>query len=334
MCTWADHSPNESSEYRPLLSLMIADLPVDLLVALDVFLRERHVTRAARRLGITQGAASQKLARLRTYFNDAILVPGRPQLIPTPRAQSIAEPLSKALESLRAAVRVGAPFDPSTSTRRFVLLGSDLAEVYALPLLLDRLTKEAPHVTLSIERTDADFVDRLEKGSADAAFVPDFLIPESLRKRSLPPDKFVVLLRNDHPTLSRRRKAKNKRTLDLATYLELHHLLVAPRGLPGSIVDAALEKQGKTRKVMARIQHFVSAPQVVASTDLAVTCPSAVHRATANWFPIVALPPPLTLPADRVSLTWHERSHEDQGHVWLRGLIDGLLRSLTPLRTN
>src|SRR5262245_53520725 len=120
---------------------------LDLLAALDVFLRERHVTRAARRLGITQGAASQRLARLRDFFGDPVLVRGGSRLVLTPRAQAVAEPLARALAALRAAVRVGAPFDPKTSSRRFVLLGNDLAESYALPLLLDGLADDAQGVT-------------------------------------------------------------------------------------------------------------------------------------------------------------------------------------------
>lgn len=307
------------------------DLPddLDLLLALDVLLRERHVTRAARRLNITQGAASQKLGRLRSFFKDQILVPGRPLLVPTPRAQSIAEPLAHALRALRAAVRAGAPFDPKTSDRRFVILGNDLAEIYATPILLQSLVSIAPSITLSVERAEADFIDRLEKGTADAAFVPDFMITKSLRRRALPAEPFVVILRKSHPVLEKKRRRKTaKLEIDLETYLSLNHLLVAPRGLPGSIVDVALETMGKSRRVMGRVQHFVSAPPIVASSDLAVTCPAPVFKAMSKWLPIVALPPPLSLPIDRVSLVWHERSHQDQGHVWLRGMIDSLLREM------
>src|SRR5678815_916656 len=98
---------------------------LDLLLALEVLLRERHVTRAASRLGISQSAVSQQLARLRDYFGDPLLVPGRPVMVLTARAKAIEAPLTKALAELRAAVRVGAPFEPSTSERRFVVLAND-----------------------------------------------------------------------------------------------------------------------------------------------------------------------------------------------------------------
>lgn len=298
---------------------MAVDLPedLDLLVALDVLLRERHVTRAARRLGVTQGAASQRLARLRDYFRDPLLVPGRPLLVPTARALAVAEPLSRALADLRAAVRRGAAFEPASSDRRFVMLGNDIAEARALPPLLAILENEAPHVSLSVERVDADFVERLEKGTADLAFVPDFMIPPTLKRRVLAAEPFVVLLRKDHPA--------SKRRFDLDAYLALSHALVAPRGLPGSIVDSALEKLGKTRRVVARIQHFSVAPLLAADTDLAVTLPRSSVSPAVQWLPIVIRDLPLDLALDRASIVWHERAHADDGHVWLRAKLDELL---------
>jgi DNA-binding transcriptional LysR family regulator len=298
------------------------DLPddLDLLLALDVFLAERHVTRAAKRLGVSQGAASQKLARLREFFEDAILVPGKPLLVLTPRAQALVEPLSSALAALRGAVRAGAPFDPGTSVREFVLLGGDLVEVLALPQLLRVLAREAPQVSMRLERADADFAMRLERGTADLAFVPNFMTASSLMKRALPPQPFVVLLRKGHPVLRKRRQ------LTLEAYLELGHLLIAPHGLPGSIVDAALRALGKQRRVVARIQHFTAAPPIIASSDLAVTCPATVFTAMERWVPVVALPPPLPLPIDHSSSVWHPRSDNDLGHAWLRGLIDRALQ--------
>jgi DNA-binding transcriptional LysR family regulator len=297
-------------------------LPDDLglLLALDVLLRERHVTRAARRLGVTQGAASQRLARLRDYFGDPLLVPGRPLLLPTPRARAIEAPLARALADLRAAVSAGAPFDPATSSRRFALLGGDLVEAILLPGLLPALGREAPGVRLDVERADADFAERLERGTADLAFAPDAFVPASLRRRALPPQPFVVLLRRGHPAA--------RGLLDLESYLGLSHALVAPRGAPGSIVDAALKRLGCERRVVARVQHFVTAPYVVASSDLALTCPASVLAAVPPGLEIVARQPPFELARDRTSVVWHERAHDDAGHRWLRGRLDVLVREI------
>lgn len=292
------------------------DLPEDLglLLAMEAFLRERHVTRAAKRIGVTQSAASQRLARLRAFFDDALLTPGRPLMILTPRAQAIAEPLSQALAALRAAVRAGEPFDGATSTRHFVLLGNDVVEGYGMPALFPAIHRAAPRLTFSIERVEADFAHRLSRGTADLAFVPDGLVSHgSLRRIALPPEPFVVLSRAGHPLAGGK--------LTLARYLAAEHLLIAPRGLPGSLVDAALEKRGKARRVALRIQHFSAAPFLLATTDLLLTCPAFVAALASGVAPVHRFALPLALPDDRSSLVWHERSHADVGHIWLRDRI-------------
>lgn len=306
---------------------MHPDLPDDLglLIALEALLAERHVTRASKRLGITQSAASQRLARLREFFEDPLLLPGRPRMVLTPRAQALAEPLSRALAALRAAVRVGAPFDGSTSTRHFVLLGNDVLEAYGVPRLFPMLAREAPRVTIQIDRVDADFAQRLERGTADLAFAPDGMVTHaSLRRLPLPAEPFIVLVRAKHPLAAER--------LTLARYLAAEHLLIAPRGLPGSLVDAALERVGKRRRVALRIQHFSAAPFVLKTTDLVLTCPAFVAAMAQGVVPLRRLKLPLALPDDRSSIVWHERSHADAGHVWLRERIRAGIGTAAPER--
>jgi len=298
---------------------------LDLLLALDVLLRERHVTRAAGRLGITQSAVSQQLARLRLFFGDPLLIPARPGMTLTARAEAIEGPLARALAELRAAVRAGEPFDPAVTERRFVILANDLFEAYAVPLLLREVSPEAPGLTFQVERAEADYADRLERGTADFAFVPGFALSASLRRLPMPKEPFVALLRSDHPAA--------KKPLTLERYLGLDHLLIAPRGLPGSLVDDALQKIHRKRRVVARVQHFAAAPFIIAETDLVLTCVASVARLAAP-FPVRSVPVPVELPIDETFLVWHERAHNDPGHAWLRGRIDTIAHEEHRRRAN
>lgn len=300
-----------------------ADLPDDLgsLLALDVLLAERHVTRAAKRLGVTQSALSQRLARLRDYFRDPLLTPGRPLLALTPRAEALRQPLSRALADLRGAVKAGAPFDPLTTPQRFVILASDLFEAAALPLLMPLLAHEAPRVDVVVERSEANFMERLEAGTAHLAFLPLALTPSTLRRQMLPDARFVVLMRKQHPLAQGR--------LSLAKYLSASHLLVAPRGLPGSLVDSALERLGHQRRVALRIAHFVTAPYTVAACDLLLTVPETAAAFALRHLPLhlARLPKELVVHDDRIALAWHERAHHDSGHSWLRKRLLGMIQT-------
>lgn len=290
------------------------DLPDDLgsLLALDVLLAERHVTRAAKRLGVTQSALSQRLSRLRDYFRDPLLTPGRPLLALTPRAEALRQPLSRALADLRSAVKAGAPFDPLTTPQRFVILAGDLFEVAALPVLMPLLAREAPRADVVVDRVESNVMERLEAGTAHLAFLPLAFTPPTLRRQMLPDAPFVVLMRKDHPL--------GRGKLTLHKYLAASHLLVAPRGLPGSLVDSALERLGHERRVALRLAHFVSAPYVAATSDLLVTVPETAAFFAVRHLPLqlAKLPKELRLHDDRIALAWHERAHRDPGHAWLR----------------
>ncbi len=311
---------NKGSGYLSSSWRMAGALPEDLnlLATLDVLLRERHVTRAARRLGLTQSATSQRLARLRQFFEDPLLIPGQPLLLLTPRAEALVGPLSRALAELRGAVQSGAPFEPSTSDRVFVVLGNDLAESRALPVLARELCTRAPGVRIQSERVDAGALQRLGEGTADFAFLPEFLLSPSVRHCPLPSEPFVVLGRAGHLAF--------QGGLTLDRYLASSHVLVAPHGAPGGVVDRILASMDLRRHVAFRVAHFTSAPALLLDTDLLLTCPVGVALHACASLPLVWRPPPLDIPIDRAALVWHERAHNDPGHRWLRGLFEGMLQ--------
>jgi len=296
-------------------------LPADLnlLRDLDVLLTERHVTRAAKKLGISQSAASVRLRRLREAFGDPLLVDARPLMLLTERGQALAGPVREALVALSESVARLAEFDPKTSNRKFVIVGADLVEASAVPALLTAFAKKAPHMTLEVERPSPDLPLRLGAGKADLAFVPRVQTTPSLRSMRLFEDGFVVLMRRGHPAA--------KGPLTLKTFLAHPHVLVAPTGAPGSFVDDALAKIGKSRKVVAIVRHFMTAPVIVARTDALLTCPMSVAHAYAGLLPLVEATPPIEIPPYELAAVWHDRVHHEPAHMFLRKLTREVLAS-------
>ncbi len=126
----------------------INDVDLNLLRAFDAILRDRSVTIAAARVGLTQPAMSNALARLRTLFGDALFVRNPRGMHPTPYAQSIAEPVRRALGLIEATLTQAGDFVPAESDRPFRVHMSDIGEMVFLPPLLERLQREAPNVKL------------------------------------------------------------------------------------------------------------------------------------------------------------------------------------------
>lgn len=301
----------------------LSSVDLNLLVALDALLAERSVSRAALRLGLSQPATSHALARLRAHFGDPLFVRTPEGMVPTPRAMAVAEPLRVALEAARAAFEGPRKFEPSRAERLFRLSVADGMAALLLPTLVERVSQQAPSVDLALSPVaQIDAVDRmLLDGALDAALVPTTFERAGIQRRLLWKERFVCVLRAGHP-LSRRR------SLSLDEWLALRHLLVAPRGAPGSIVDDALAAKGRRRRVALQVPQFLLAPTVIERSDLAWTAPARVAEALASRFELVIKPLPIELEGFSVFLRWHERFDRDEGHRWLRAKLIEASRSL------
>lgn len=193
-----------------------------LLLTLDALLEARNVTETAERFGVTQSAMSHRLARLRDYFGDALLVLVGDELVLTRGAETIQGPLRDALTELRNALSEDTEFVPAAAKRSFVIAGADLMELSMLPALLSHLSEVAPDVSLSMAGRSDLWGEALVRGRVDLAVapgtgtVPGVLIEETggIRQRKLLTEGFSVLVREDHPRV--------KGSLSMKRYLPLH----------------------------------------------------------------------------------------------------------------
>lgn len=287
----------------------IASKDLNLLVVFAALLEERNVTRAGRRLGLTQPATSRALARLRDLLGDPLFVRGKGGLLATARAEAAAEPLRAMLERARDVIETAA-FDPAIARRSFALGMADLAEPWLLPRLLTRIAVTAPGVDLVSLAEARPLEEGLEPGRFDLAVVPNVPERASLRRQALLSEDFVCLLRRDHPALSEPWSAKR--------FAALGHVLVAPRGTPGGIVDRVLGELGLARRVVVHVGSFGTAPVIVAATDLVTTLPRSLAQAAAARLDLIVREPPMKVPGFTLYQCWHERVHADPAHAWLR----------------
>lgn len=299
----------------------LAAVDLNLLRVLDVVLAERHVTRAAARLGLTQSAASHALARLRTQLDDPLLVRGpRGGLVPTARAEALQPVVAHALAEL-AAVWRGGGFTPATARRTFHVAAGDYAELVLLPALAARLARVAPGVDLFVRAVPDDIAGALAAGAVDVVLAP--ARPRDLTggcfQRALFDETFVCAVRDGHP------QARGRLTLD--RFCALDHLLIAPRGTAGGFVDDALAALGRRRRVAVAVPHFLVAPPVLGATDLIATVPRRIAAAFAPMIALAVRPPPIALTGFTIHLLWHERAGADPAQRWLRDQIAAVAAS-------
>jgi DNA-binding transcriptional LysR family regulator len=284
---------------------------LDLLRCFAVLHHERHLSRAAMRVGLSQPAMSRVLGRLRDAFGDPLFVRTPRGMLPTARADELAPRVHAVLDAAEALVRPAA-FDPATLARTFTIGTADFFDAMLIPRLIDQLAV-APGVRVHTRPIDDDVSDALGSGRLDLTIGVREAAPSEARLGKLYDEQFVCAVRRDHPRVGRR--------LSLERFVELPHLLIAPGGNPGSRVDTALAARGLTRRVVVRVHTFQSAPAIVASSDLIVTAPARLLEPLAQRFRLRLLPPPIELPGFPVFAAWHPRVHDDPAHVWFRGAL-------------
>jgi DNA-binding transcriptional LysR family regulator len=300
-------------------------LDLNLLVALRALLAERHVTRAAARVGLSQPAMSHALARLRELLGDALLVRTPSGMQPTARAEAMTLPLERALEDVARVLAPPEVFEPASSTRKFRIATNDYMELVLFPRMLARLWVEAPSIDVRVKNIGTHATDELAESKIDLAMgvggqfgSPD--PPTGILMQRLVSDRFVCVVRDGHPLVKKR--------LSLDEFIALPHALVAPRGESGSVVDAALAKLGKKRRVAVEVPHFLVAPHVVRETDVILTVAVRVANSLGPLLGLRQLTPPIELEGFSMSMVWHERQHADPAHAWLRALIASVAKTL------
>ena len=218
---------------------------LNLLVSLRALLEERHVTRAAERLDISQPAMSASLARLRALLNDQLLVRGPQGLGMTPRAEALLEQLNPVMTGIERMVVSTSGFVPMTSRRTFSLIGTDFVEYALLPTLAALLSEQAPGVQLLFKGPDFRHIEaRLASGELDLAvgYCPG--APKGLIRKAAFMEPFVCVARRAHVSIV-------DGLLSLETYADLQHAQVLPQDstMYADAVDGALAALGLVRKV-------------------------------------------------------------------------------------
>ena len=293
-------------------AVSLSAIDLNLLVVLSALLRERHVTRAAQIVGLSQSATSHALSRLRELCDDPLLVRHGRRLELTPRATQLLPGLERGLAELHGVVTREPAFDPRRAQRSFALGMPDYVQALLLRPLLQSLPLAAPGVDFNVLGFP-NLSELIESGALDLAISVTAAIAANLSQQTLFDDGFVCMVRKGHPDVGA------KLTLD--RYLSLQHVVVAPTGTSGSFVDTELERRGLARRVALRVSSFMVAPIVVAETDFISTMPERLARRMAKRFGLHLLPPPLRIPRFGLAMAWHPRFDEDPAHRWLRGFV-------------
>ncbi|OEY67199.1 LysR family transcriptional regulator [Marinobacter sp. X15-166B] len=303
----------------------LSRVDLNLLVYLDVLLRERNVTKAANHLGITQPAMSNSLRRLRDLFGDPLLVRTSEGMTATERASELQPLVRNILAKIEQAVQEKTPFSARDSQRVFRIMASDYAESCLMPRVLRRIRQEAPQVTLDVlTPSDVSFLD-VEQGRVDMAINRFDTIPQSFHQKTLWAEYFACQMSSDNPILAA--------PFTLEAYLAANHIWVSKTGFgvgvgvnPNDVqrlgwVDEALAALGHKRRISVFTRHYQVAMLLAGQHDLIATLPCRAAWLQKDNPRLVVKVPPFDIPTFELKMAWSPLLQNNADHQWLRQLI-------------
>lgn len=303
-------------------------IDLNLLVAFDMLMTERSVTRAAQRLAIGQSAMSSTLARLRRLFDDPLLARDGRGLVATPLAESLAGPIREVLTSIEGVLAVKDSFDPATAERTFSVIANDYLTMTFLQPLIARLSTEAPGIRLHIFPTGDNFADQLRRHEADLLVIPQEAFEEhaQFNHRVLFQDRYLLAVDKDHPEVG------DEITLEQFSTLPY---LATSSGHRRSLAEMQLDFFGIPRNTEITA-GFGMAPFLLSGTRLITLVHERLADKVGEAAGIRLMEPPIPrLQPITEIMAWTSRTERDAGHRWLRQCLIDLAseHDTTPSRT-
>jgi DNA-binding transcriptional LysR family regulator len=297
---------------------------LNLLFTFEALWRDHSVSIAAENLGVTQGAVSGSLKRMRQEYGDRLFTVVGRRMEPTPFAIQIAPTLLEALELVREAQNRALDFDPQHCRKTFTVRTRDIGEAVCLPTILKMLRAQAPMSRVyTVAGTVDDTLNGLSTGRIDLAIGYLPTLKTDIHRTIVSSQHYVCALRTGHPL--------EDAELTLERFLSQQHLLVETGGTGHVALERALVEAGARHNIGVRIPQYLSAPHLLIESDMLWVVPSVLGKTMARFFPLTIKPVPLALPEFDVALYWHDRFHRDPQNKWFRDMVASALRlSLEP----
>jgi len=297
-------------------------LDLNLLVALDHMLALQSVSAAADKMFMSQSAMSNALTRLRTYFDDPLLVQVGKRMEITPRAEAMKPAIRDILVRIEATIDTQPEFDPTVSTRNFNILVSDYTLRVLVPLVVAEMDKQGARVGLNfLAQQDSPYL-MLERGDADLLITPDVFTSVNHPSTLLFEDKYIVLACGKGPF--------SETEITVENYQTIPHVTMVPQSSDGLPAETyILEKAGMTRNVEVKTYSFSALPHLLPGTGRIATVHAHLARIEMRSNDLVMHPLPFEAPPFRQMMQWHSYRDHDPGILWLKGIFERAAEILT-----
>ncbi|SLN53252.1 LysR family transcriptional regulator [Roseisalinus antarcticus] len=291
--------------------IQLHKVDLNLLITFEALIEEGSVAATADRLALTPSAVSHALGRLRTQFDDPLLVRVGGKMQPTAQALLLADQLAPVLRGLRRALEPPEPFDPATSDRVFLIA------LHSSPAFMARTTAAiqsvAPNVMVEWVRIRSNNQIDLVDGLIDLLHVGGRAhLVDGIEAVDLEPITFFSFVRKGHPV------ARDWCADRAASY---RYLQVAVEDTGSTPIEKEHRQLNRPRTIGGKVHDFTLVGPMLAATDFIATQPSFVMLELWKRYELQVLEP-VAAPTDfPIRFAWSARNSSDPGNAWLRDLV-------------
>jgi LysR family transcriptional regulator, nod-box dependent transcriptional activator len=294
--------------------MKLSQFDLNLLVALDALLSEKNVTHAGMRIHLSQSATSAALARLRSFFQDQLLVPVGGKMVLTPMAHSLVRPVRNLLLQAQATIAMKAQFDPARSRRHFSVAMSDYVATVFMADALSSVQQYAPYITFELVPTSERAVEALETGNLDLLIAPEVFASKTHPK--------VPLFEDTHTVIAWTGNSRVGKRVSVEQFLKMGHVAIHVGEGPGPNFDELILRRLKYKRRAEVVAHsFDVVPHLVVGTNRIATVATRLAKKYAKFLPLKLIPLPIDVPSMTEVLQWHKYHDQDPAHAWLRGVL-------------
>ncbi|MDP4492283.1 LysR family transcriptional regulator [Vibrio sp. AH4] len=299
---------------------MLRDYDLNLLTVFDAVMTLGSVNRSAEKLNMTSAAVSQNLARLREQVGEPLFVRQGRGLQPTQHALNMHKHISEGLSAIRFGLEADASFDPTTSTREFIIGGQAYFDLVVLPQLLQKISDIAPHITVNLKSYEDDHFTPSQVLSEREADLFLALLPishPSIITTQITEEALVVVYSKNHPRLGN--------SLSFEQFFAEKHTALTSRRFGNYLFSSLVEQALPARRVHYQSDSMLNLMATASVTDLLCFTPKRLADMWAEKLGLSIQPLPFDIRAVPTFICWHKAKQQDKGLIWLREQIEAVL---------
>ena len=296
--------------------MQLRELDANLLVVLDALLQVSSVTKAANHLGRSPSAISHSLSNLRHLFDDELFVRAGQKLVPTARAQGLAESVHEVVQGMEQLLSPPQKFDPALEKRCFSFAASDACELTVLHCLRENLKGKAPGIGIRWNALHPRLAfDNLRSGAVQFILAdgqPDGSAADFIWKHMFD-ETFVTLARPGHPLSSR--------NITIEQFSAAEHVMI--RGDEDGLnpLETHFGEQGIEPNIAVQASSVFAGLFLALDSYYLISVPRNVAKAIRKRVPYATIHQPFTPLKRPKYLGWHKSREGDEGHTWLRNKL-------------